>query len=67
MKTIINKRVKSKFVYGVVGLCNLFNCSPSTAWRYRQAWLFPAVEKRGNMIITDVELAVSLWEQELGK
>lgn len=67
MRTFINSKIKSRFVYGVVGICNLFGCSPSTAWRYRKAWLYPAVERRGNMIITDVELALELWEKELGR
>lgn len=54
-------------VVGVVGICNLFGCSPSTAWRFRSSWLAPAVTKTGKEIVTDVAKAQTLWMQHFAR
>ncbi len=61
MRIPIKKKNTPDFVIGVVGICNLFDCSPTTAWRYRQEWLGPAVTKNGKVIVTNVALAQTLW------
>lgn len=61
MRIPIKKSNTPDYVLGVVGICNLFGCSPTTAWRYRRAWLAPAVTRVGNTIITNVALAQTLW------
>lgn len=66
MKVPNKKKNTPEFVIGVVGLCNLFDCSPSTAWRYRRDWLEPAVTKHGKMIVTNVAVALSLWKEKIG-
>ncbi len=52
------------YVVGMGGICTLFGCSPTTAWRMRKGWLAPAVAKRGKEIVVDVKKAVALWEKE---
>ena len=49
------------FVYGIRGIRNLFNVSHTTAQRYKNTFLAPAVMQRGKKLIIDVEKAVSLY------
>lgn len=51
------------FVYGIAGIRKLFNVSHVTACAYKSGFLKPAVKQRGRQIITDVKLAIQLFDE----
>lgn len=52
-----------EFVYGMHGICNLFNISLKTAWIYKNTFLKPAITQRGRKIITNVAMARKLFNE----
>lgn len=52
-----------RFVYGLRGICELFNVSHVTAQRYKNTFLAPAVMQRGKKIVVDVAKALDLYNQ----
>lgn len=50
-----------KYVYGLAGIAELFNCSKTTANRIKQSGkIDKAIKQIGNMIIVDAEKALEL-------
>ena len=52
---------KKHYVYGLKGICDLFECSTATAARIKKSGVLdPAISQIGNIIIIDADLAVDL-------
>ena len=51
------------YVFGIAGIRRLFNVSHVTACAYKSGFLKPAVKQRGRQIITDVKLAIKLFDE----
>lgn len=60
----LNSKNLPPYIHGIMGICNLFNCSATTAWRYKNTWLAPAVRKVGKKISIETELALKLYAEE---
>ena len=61
------KRVPSKLagkevVFGLAGICKIFNCKMSRAQKLKNTIIKEAVHQNGRTIITDVEKAYELFE-----
>jgi hypothetical protein len=55
------------YVYGIKGIAKIFDCSISTAKRFKSSeWIQPAITQRGRKIITDVDLALKLAGPKTG-
>ncbi|MBP1838777.1 DUF3853 family protein [Formosa algae] len=53
-----------KYVYGILGLANLFNCSKSSAHRIKKSGVIDrAIIQNGRKIIVDSELALELIKE----
>lgn len=52
-----------RYVHGVVGIKQLFNCSYPTAHKLKETILKPAVKQQGRVIVVDVELAMKLFAE----
>ena len=52
-----------RYVYGLRGIRDLFGVSHTTAQRYKNTFLAPAISQRGRKIIVDVEKALQLFDQ----
>lgn len=50
-------------VYGLKGIKELFGVSLTTAQKYKNTWLKPAVTQRKQKIIIDVALALELFDE----
>ena len=62
-----SKRVPSKLagkevVFGLAGICKIFNCKMSRAQKLKNTIIKDAVHQNGRTIITDVEKAYELFE-----
>jgi len=54
-----------KFVYGIAGIAQIFNCSKSTAQRIKNSGkIAAAVSQYERTIIIDVDKAMSLYNQQ---
>ncbi len=51
-----------RLVYGLRGIRELFNVSHKTAYEWKSTWLAPAVKQRGRKIVTDVDIAMKLFD-----
>lgn len=51
------------FVYGLKGIRQLFNVCHSTAQRYKDTFLRPAVKQSGRKIVVDVAKALELFDE----
>ncbi len=59
-----NRKHNSKrFVRGVKGIKELFNCSYPTAHNLKKTILKPAVHQQGRLIVVDRDLAIKLFEE----
>lgn len=54
--------VSKRFVRGVKGIKDLFNCSYPTAHNLKKTILKPAVHQQGRIIIVDADMAIKLFE-----
>ena len=65
MKALENRVVvKGKLpalVYGLDGIMEIFQVSKSTAWRYKEGFLKPAITQNGHVIICDVRKALECF------
>lgn len=52
-----------RFVRGVKGIKELFNCSYPTAHNLKKTILKPAVHQQGRLIVVDRDLAIKLFEE----
>ena len=57
----------SEQVFGLQGIADLFGCSKTTAFEYKQTFLAPAVKQVGQKIVTDVKEAKRLFAQRAAK
>lgn len=56
-----------RYVYGILGICNLFNCSKPTANRIKKSHkIDDAITQIGRKIIVDADLALSLSGRKMG-
>lgn len=51
------------YVYGLKGIRQLFGVSQVTAQRYKDTFLRPAVRQNGRVIVTDIEIAMRLFDE----
>jgi len=54
-------------VYGLNGIKKLFNVSHATAQRYKDTIIKDAVRQNGRKIVVDVEKAMILFNEKIGK
>ena len=59
---IDEERIPKRYVHGVVGIKQLFNCSYPTAHKLKETILKPAVKQQGRVIVVDVDLAMKLFQ-----
>lgn len=60
-KEIKEEETKKRFVYGIAGIAQLFNCSTTTANRIKKSGVInKAISQCGRMITVDADLALSL-------
>lgn len=60
-----NNTREKKYVYGIRGIANLFNCSPATASRIKKSGVIDeAISQRNRTIIVDAELALQLLNKK---
>lgn len=52
---------ETEYVYGLSGICRLFNVGTTTAQRYKDTFLRPAVQQRGKKLIINKKMALSLF------
>ena len=50
-----------RLMYGLDGIAEIFDCSRSTAMRYKNGFLKDAVTQRGNKIIVDTKRALECF------
>lgn len=50
-----------RYVYGLRGIRDLFNVSHTTAQRYKNTFLAPAITQRGKKIVVDADRAMELF------
>ena len=55
-----------RYVYGVVGIERAFGVSHKTAQKLNDGILKPAVRQRGRKIVTDLDLAMELFDEKKG-
>lgn len=56
---------KKRFVYGIAGIAQLFNCSMTTANRIKASGKIDrAISQCGRMIIVDADLALELMKKK---
>ena len=51
------------YVYGLKGIRDLFNVSTSTAQKYKDTFLKPAVKQNGRKIVVNVDKALALFDE----
>ena len=60
---IDEERIPKRYVHGVVGIKQLFNCSYPTAHKLKETILKPAIEQQGRVIVVDVDHAMKLFAE----
>ena len=60
---IEEERIPRRYVHGVVGIKQLFNCSYPTAHKLKETILKPAVKQQGRVIVVDADLAMKLFKE----
>ena len=59
-----NTPKEKRFVYGIAGIAQLFNCSMTTANRIKAGGkIDKAITQHGRMIVVDAELALELMKK----
>ena len=61
-KRIPSKLAGKEVVFGLAGICKIFNCKMSRAQKLKNTIIKEAVHQNGRTIITDVEKAYELFE-----
>lgn len=52
-----------RYVYGLRGICELFQCSHAHAQKLKDGILRPAIKQVGRKIIVDADMAMELLEK----
>ena len=60
---IDEERIPKRYVHGVVGIKQLFNCSYPTAHKLKETILKPAIKQQGRVIVVDADLALKLFSE----
>lgn len=66
---ILNQQVQleqkktRRYEHGVAGIRRIFNCSYPTAHKLMDTIIKPAVHRQGRVILTDVDLALKLFQE----
>ena len=60
---IEEERIPKRYVHGVVGIKQLFNCSYPTAHKLKETILKPAIKQQGRVIVVDADLALKLFSE----
>jgi catalase len=60
---IEKERIPKRYVHGVSGIKQLFNCSYPTAHKLKETILKPAVKQQGRVIVVDADLAMKLFQE----
>ena len=60
---IDEERIPKRYVHGVVGIKQLFNCSYPTAHKLKETILKPAIKQQGRVIVVDANLALKLFSE----
>lgn len=55
------------YIYGVAGIERAFGVSHKTAQKLKDGILKPAVRQRGRKIVTDLDLAMELFDENKGR
>lgn len=55
--------VTKRYVYGLKGICELFNCAHSTAQKLKDEVIMEAVSQHGRKIVVDAEHALRLFKE----
>lgn len=55
------------YIYGVAGIERAFGVSHKTAQKLKDGILKPAVKQRGRKIVTDLDLAMELFDEKKGR
>lgn len=60
---IDEERIPRRYVHGVVGIKQLFNCSYPTAHKLKETILKPAIKQQGRVIVVDADYAMKLFAE----
>lgn len=60
---IDEERIPKRYVHGVVGIKQLFNCSYPTAHKLKETILKPAIKQQGRVIVVDADYAMKLFTE----
>lgn len=61
------RQTSGRLVYGLKGIADLFGVSHLTAQRYKDSLIKETVRQNGRKIVTDVDLALELFNERKGK
>lgn len=56
-----------RYVYGIIGIERAFGVSHKTAQKLKDGILKPAVRQRGRKIVTDLDMAMELFDENKGR
>ena len=56
-----------RLIYGIIGIERAFGVSHKTAQKLKDGVLKPAVRQRGRKIVTDLDLALKLFDENKGR
>jgi len=56
-----------RYIYGIVGIERALGVSHKTAQKLKDGVLAPAVKQRGRKIVTDLDLALQLFDEKNGR
>lgn len=62
-KTETFQSSQRRYVYGLKGICELFNCAHSTAQKLKDEVITEAVSQYGRKIVVDAEHALRLFKE----
>ena len=59
----LEQKKARRYEHGVAGVRRIFNCSYPTAHKLMETIIKPAVHRQGRVILTDVDLALKLFQE----
>ena len=59
----LEQKKARRYEHGVAGIRRIFNCSYPTAHKLMETIIKPAVHRQGRVILTDVDLALKLFQE----
>jgi hypothetical protein len=59
----VEEQKSKRYEHGVAGIKRIFNCSYPTAHKLMNTIIKPAVFRQGRVIVTDVDLALKLFQE----